>query len=386
MKDKLWVGYLILAGLLLNIVVGVYLNRSNPTLADQLHTLQGTLSKDPEGPLGTRTSLKLVLAQFPNTQFSMSGNWLKAAYVQDILDNLEKGDSVEIDVLLSNLEYNEQGVITGLDSRFVNPYGLRANGITYLSLDDLNEVGSDDLRSWHYYVIMAGALVCLFVAYRGWKKNRHYHKSTATIPELEAAYRELLAPYPAAAMLVDNYWQALEKAYTANGRYYHDLRHIHAMLQQASTISAQLEDPEVVSFSIFYHDIVYNVKRKDNEEQSALVAKELLTVLGLEESRIERCYHQIIATKAHGTNDDPDANYLVDIDLGILATDAEHYHEYTREIRKEYSIYPGFMYRPGRKKVLQHFLAMDQIYKTEHFRNLYESKARQNLQTELNRL
>jgi predicted metal-dependent HD superfamily phosphohydrolase len=40
------------------------------------------------------------------------------------------------------------------------------------------------------------------------------------------------------------------------------------------------------------------------------------------------------------------------------------------------------MYKPGRKKVLHHFLAFPEIYKTPEFKEKYELQARKNLAME----
>jgi predicted metal-dependent HD superfamily phosphohydrolase len=40
----------------------------------------------------------------------------------------------------------------------------------------------------------------------------------------------------------------------------------------------------------------------------------------------------------------------LDADLSILGKDLDTYLAYTKMIRKEYSIYPDFLYKPGRKK------------------------------------
>ena len=73
-------------------------------------------------------------------------------------------------------------------------------------------------------------------------------------------------------------------------------------------------------------------------------------------------------------------------DLKILSKDWEDYSIYFQQIRKEYSIYPDFLYNPGRKKALQHFLEHDYIYQTETFRNLYERQAKMNIQKEIDLL
>ena len=62
------------------------------------------------------------------------------------------------------------------------------------------------------------------------------------------------------------------------------------------------------------------------------------------------------------------------------------YDTYCQQVRKEYSIYPDFLYKPGRKKVLEHFLNMERIFKTTYFFDLYEAQARENLRRELSSL
>ncbi len=53
-----------------------------------------------------------------------------------------------------------------------------------------------------------------------------------------------------------------------------------------------------------------------------------------------------------------DINYLLDADLSVLGKDRETYLVYTQMIRKEYSIYPDFLYKPGRKKFLNIFWSL----------------------------
>lgn len=130
----------------------------------------------------------------------------------------------------------------------------------------------------------------------------------------------------------------------------------------------------------------YDTKRQDNELKSAEIAGERLIRLGLTSDEVVNCQNQILTTKHHQANNDIDANFLVDFDLAILGEDQSTYLKYIKDIRAEYSIYPDFLYRRGRKKVLQHFLEMDHIFKTTEFRNLYEQRARENLNMELQEL
>lgn len=99
--------------------------------------------------------------------------------------------------------------------------------------------------------------------------------------------------------------------------------------------------------------------------------------------QIERCKSQIMATKSHVFSDDSDTNYFTDADLSILGQPWEVYQTYYQNVRREYAIYPDLVYHPGRKKVLQHFLSMERIFKTNFFSSQFEEQAKDNLRREM---
>lgn len=137
------------------------------------------------------------------------------------------------------------------------------------------------------------------------------------------------------------------------------------------------------SLCCFYHDLVYDAKKQDNEEQSALLAEKRLTALSVPEAIISLCKEIILATKSHLVSANSDVNLFTDADLSILGKPWEQYEIYYKQIREEYSVYPDLLYKPGRRKVLKHFLAMERIFKTDVFREKYEKQARRNLGREL---
>jgi predicted metal-dependent HD superfamily phosphohydrolase len=139
-------------------------------------------------------------------------------------------------------------------------------------------------------------------------------------------------------------------------------------------------------FSIFYHDIVYSPRRRDNEGKSADIASDRLAKLGVPTDKILKCRQQILATKDHRGQAKNDTDHLVDFDLAILGDTPEKYWEYAKKIRKEYWVYPNFLYKKGRKKVLRHFLGMETIFKTPEFYENLEQRARENLKSELQEL
>lgn len=187
-------------------------------------------------------------------------------------------------------------------------------------------------------------------------------------------------------ILIEKFWIEIEKNYSGKSRYYHNLQHLENMFEEIDEVKDQIKNFNNISFSIFYHDIIYDASSKSNEEKSADIAKERLEILGVNNDDIQRIYEQISATKSHKKSDNEDTNFLLDADLSVLGKSSEIYLEYTKQIRKEYSIYPDFLYKPGRKKVLQHFLDLESIFKTDYFKNKYENQARKNIEVELENL
>ncbi|SIR41098.1 HD domain-containing protein [Pontibacter lucknowensis] len=200
---------------------------------------------------------------------------------------------------------------------------------------------------------------------------------------VKSAWEALCRRYTTDEALIRQLWDELEKAYTAKDRHYHNLEHIAYMLELADRYKQESPQQDLLRFAIFYHDIVYKATRSDNEEQSAALAEERLHRLGIPEVDILQVKEMIIATKSHQTHKNELINLLLDLDLAILGADQERYDRYSQGVRKEYSIYPDLIYKPGRRKVLQHFLAQEHIYKTPELQEAFEDKARENLQREL---
>jgi predicted metal-dependent HD superfamily phosphohydrolase len=198
---------------------------------------------------------------------------------------------------------------------------------------------------------------------------------------LEKIYSDLLSNIGFSANEIQQKWLDLEKAYSKKSRHYHNLTHLKEMIASFETYRDKLQNPNEVLFSIFYHDFVYFASKKDNELKSAEYALAILPEnINLNKQLV---FDAICATQQHQQNVIEDINWLIDFDLKILAKDWDDYKIYFKQIRKEYRIYPDFLYKPGRAKALKHFLENEFIFQTEEFRNLYEDKARQNIEKEI---
>ncbi|MFN1217555.1 hypothetical protein ACKW6Q_11355 [Chryseobacterium kwangjuense] len=203
---------------------------------------------------------------------------------------------------------------------------------------------------------------------------------------LKERFTALCLPFTEDRHLISRLWQEIETQYSGKGRYYHNLFHLENMFQELEGVKNVMKEFVTVSFSVFYHDVIYDASSKSNEEKSALYATERLGKLGVHQTIISKTSAQILATKQHQKSDDNDTNYLLDADLSILGKEWPLYLEYTRQIRKEYSIYPDFLYKPGRKKVLKHFLELESIFKTDYFKEKYEFQAKENIAAEISML
>lgn len=197
---------------------------------------------------------------------------------------------------------------------------------------------------------------------------------------LKEKFIQLISHYSDDHKYNENCWNEIEHNYTASNRHYHNMGHLDHMCHELNPIKSEVRNLDAFLFSIFYHDIIYKSTRSDNEYRSALAFEKTIGKTSFKS--IDYCKSQIEATKEHQLSKDRDTNILLDLDLSILGTNPQQYLEYAAAVRKEYSIYPDFMYCSGRKKVLKKMLEQESIYKTEFFKEKYECQANKNLQSE----
>jgi predicted metal-dependent HD superfamily phosphohydrolase len=204
--------------------------------------------------------------------------------------------------------------------------------------------------------------------------------------KLERKFKSLFYRYAQDESLCSTLWTELYSAYTADNRFYHNLAHLANMIEELEVIEDKISDFDTLLFSVFYHDFIYRPTSNDNEIKSAEIANRRLQMINFPPEKMVKVSSQIRATEQHHRSEDPDTNYLLDADLAVLGRDRGSYEIYRSQIRKEYSVYPDILYKPGRKKVLTKILESKEIYKTLHFRQKYERMARENMQRELGSL
>ena len=184
----------------------------------------------------------------------------------------------------------------------------------------------------------------------------------------------------------DALFSRLVVCYSEPHRKYHTMQHLNECLAHLESVGSFAERPEEVELALWFHDAVYDTRRKDNEERSAEWARDSALAAELSEDQARRVHGLVMATMHNALPIGKDAAVLVDIDLSILGSDVARFDEYEVQVQQEYSWVPGPLYRSGRRKILQEFVSRQSIYTTEYFRDRYEAQARSNIARSLARL
>jgi predicted metal-dependent HD superfamily phosphohydrolase len=167
--------------------------------------------------------------------------------------------------------------------------------------------------------------------------------------------------------------------YSEARRAYHTVQHLGECLALLAQERAHAERPGEVALALWFHDAIYDARRHDNEERSAAWARQALLEAGAAGEVAERVHALVMATRHEAQPEGDDAKLLVDIDLAILGAPPERFAEYEQQIRAEYAHVPGPLFKLGRRKILQGFLAREPLYLTPSLRTRLEARARRNL-------
>ncbi|HLP20006.1 MAG TPA: hypothetical protein VK174_06875 [Chitinophagales bacterium] len=201
--------------------------------------------------------------------------------------------------------------------------------------------------------------------------------------ELKTVWRQTV---PAVVTGNEVEWENIMAHYSDKGRHYHTMRHLANMYDELFAYYKGVP-PVATTFALFYHDLVYSPLRSDNEQQSADYARKVLMQWNMPAELISKVHHLIVCTQSHeAIAADDETNVFLDADMAILGSAAPVYQDYTTAVRKEFSIYPDFIYNKGRRDFLRKTLSRPYMFLTAFFRAKYESHARINLQNELNQL
>ena len=174
-------------------------------------------------------------------------------------------------------------------------------------------------------------------------------------------------------------------------RGYHGWSHPLALLKLHAEVEDKLNDAEAVRCAILLHDAIYEPRRKDNESRSAALAAEMLKGV-VPEPTLGRTLRLIEATAHHEipahlpADEVADMAMFLDMDLSILGAPAEMFDAYEDGVRHEYREIPEPLFRNGRARILEGFLARERLYLSDWGHARFEARARENLARSIGQL
>ncbi|MEO7985834.1 MAG: N-methyl-D-aspartate receptor NMDAR2C subunit, partial [Gemmatimonadales bacterium] len=116
-------------------------------------------------------------------------------------------------------------------------------------------------------------------------------------------------------------FERLAAAYAEEGRAYHTIEHVNDCLARLDEAPAFSGSSNVVEAAIWFHDVVYDTHRTDNERLSAEWAGRALTAAGVSGPTISRVQGLVLATDHAGEPTDDAGRLLSDIDLSVLGSE-----------------------------------------------------------------
>ena len=178
-------------------------------------------------------------------------------------------------------------------------------------------------------------------------------------------------------------------AYAEPHRKYHTLNHIGDMILQIQNAPMEPVAKMILSIAAFYHDYVYTIEPKGydyNEPFSALKWIEDSYVLEFDNETTQRVYCMILATwYSKGVKPiEPIGSVLQDIDFAALGYSLEEYKEINAKVVLELGgVNPTPEFFQKRSLFLNSLLQKEFIFNTDHYRELYDKQAKENITWEL---
>jgi predicted metal-dependent HD superfamily phosphohydrolase len=172
-------------------------------------------------------------------------------------------------------------------------------------------------------------------------------------------------------------WSSLECRYAESHRHYHDKRHLAHCLSEFDLAIERIVRPDQVEMAIWFHDIINEPGRSDNEALSAELFRDLAGP-GMSVSFVGEVVDLILVTTHLQEPIDPDHRILCDIDLSSLGCPWESYLRDTGYLRAEFGGSDQEYWR-SKRAFLESMLCRPRIFVTDFFYDRYERLARENL-------
>ena len=107
--------------------------------------------------------------------------------------------------------------------------------------------------------------------------------------DLKQIFIGLVQVYSKDQTNINSLWQEIGRKYSGRKRHYHNLAHLKALIDQLTECKHLVADWDTILFSVFYHDIIYDVMKSNNEKRSAELAEKRLFAINFPNDKTSLC-------------------------------------------------------------------------------------------------
>lgn len=183
---------------------------------------------------------------------------------------------------------------------------------------------------------------------------------------------------PGSKVVPGDVYRTLMDSYGEPGRRYHTAAHIAHCLAQFDPAAPLMRDPDAVEMALWFHDAIYEPRATDNEARSAEMFQARASG-ALDDDFVSRVFELIMVTTHQEPPDDPDAEYMVDVDLSSFGLPWDEFRRDSDAVREEYAHVDDARFYATQLRFLRSLLNRSPLYCTPYFRDRLELRARENI-------
>ncbi|MCX6771066.1 MAG: hypothetical protein NTX79_03350 [Candidatus Micrarchaeota archaeon] len=210
-------------------------------------------------------------------------------------------------------------------------------------------------------VMPTGSFTRLLERHNGhFKRFARLYGEWLTLPELKMEYGEIA------------------KAYSADGRFYHGMVHLHECLMAYDRMSRKLGAYPAIEMAIFPHDEVLDLSRKDNEARSADCNDRFAQRHGIPKEIYEPVGKLILVTGRSCEPKTDEEKLMRDIDISNLGGRWHIFISSNRRLKEEYANVPGSQ-QGAENWFIRELASKGRIFETGYFQGRYGKRAMRNI-------
>lgn len=178
-------------------------------------------------------------------------------------------------------------------------------------------------------------------------------------------------------------WQEIESHHSDPQRHLYNLEHLAFRLDLLATTEF---DNAHLRLALYYHHIAHDPCGENNELQSARLATEQLTAVGMKEKDTATIYDLIRITDPLPSPTINHGDHFADLHLAWLGTPPDQFESLSSSLRQEFSWLPDGKYLRQRMNEVTPLLDRPRLFESDLLPPSFEDQARTNLTAEISRL